>query len=280
MYAVKQQREAVGEWMAQVTLEQIQVYLDNLSSKGCSQGTLQTYRRSLMHFFNFLPEGQRVGRETLFQWQEHLLAQGYMPRTVNLFSSAVNGFLAYLGLWELQALPRAHAPGEKEQPELSRKEYLRLLAAAGALGKRRAYMLVKAFAATGVAVQELPLLTVEAVKSGVVHLPKRTLRLCPCLQTELLHYARDTGVPAGPVFVTRRGKPLNRTTVTANIQQLSHQAQVAPEKCNPRCLRKLFFSTQEDFQRDVARLVERAHHQLLEQEQLAVGWEEAFSEER
>ena len=54
-----------------------------------------------------------------------------MPRTVNLFSSAVNGFLAYLGLWELQALPRAHAPGEKEQPELSRKEYLRLLAAAG-----------------------------------------------------------------------------------------------------------------------------------------------------
>ena len=32
MYAVKQQREAVGEWMAQVTLEQIQAYLDNLSS--------------------------------------------------------------------------------------------------------------------------------------------------------------------------------------------------------------------------------------------------------
>ena len=175
--------------------------------------------------------------------------------------------------------PEEYAPvplGEAQQAAQLR----RLLAAAGALGKRRAYMLVKAFAATGVAVQELPLLTVEAVKSGVVHLPKRTLRLCPCLQTELLHYARDTGVPAGPVFVTRRGKPLNRTTVTANIQQLARQAQVAPEKCNPRCLRKLFFSTQENFQRDVARLVERAHHQLLEQEQLAVGWEEAFSEER
>ena len=41
MYAVKQQREAVGEWMAQVTLEQIQDYLDNLSSKGCSQGTFR-----------------------------------------------------------------------------------------------------------------------------------------------------------------------------------------------------------------------------------------------
>ena len=75
-----------------------------------------------------------------------------MPRTVNLFSSAVNGFLAYLGLWELQAYP-GPSPGEKEQPELSRKEYLRLLAAAGALGKRRAYMLVKAFAATRTAVQ-------------------------------------------------------------------------------------------------------------------------------
>ena len=78
MYAVKQQREAVGEWMAQVTLEQIQAYLDNLSSKGCSQGTLQTYRRSLMHFYKFLPEGQRL-QGNPFQWQEHLLAQGTCP---------------------------------------------------------------------------------------------------------------------------------------------------------------------------------------------------------
>ncbi len=64
------------------------------------------------------------------------------------------------------------------------------------------------------------------------------------------------GARRGRCLSPGRGKPLNRTTVTANIQRLSHQAQVAPEKCNPRCLRKLFFSTQEDFQRDVARLVE------------------------
>ena len=212
-----------------------------------------------------------------------MLREGYSPGTANTHVSAANGLLAYLGRRDLQLIGQLDTEGEI-QPELSRTEYLRLLATARNLGRERTYLMVKVFALTGIRVSELNRVTVRAVEEG------RVLTACDgraqyvlipaCLRKELTVYLRRVGITAGPVFVTRRGKPLNRTTVTANIQQLSHQAQVAPEKCNPRCLRKLFFSTQEDFQRDVARLVERAHHQLLEQEQLAVGWEEAFSEER
>ena len=48
------------------------------------------------------------------------------------------------------------------QPELTRTEYLRLLQTARALGRERVYLLVKLFGTTGLTVQELEKVTVEA----------------------------------------------------------------------------------------------------------------------
>ena len=75
------------------------------------------------------------------------------------------------------------------------------------------------------------------------------------------------------MFVTRSGRSLSRTAVTAAIQSLAGDAQVAPEKCNPRCLRKLCQTTLAEIEADVRRLVEQTRDQLLEQEQRLVGWE-------
>ena len=104
--------------------------------------------------------------------------------------------------------------GEEPQPELTRSEYLRLLSAAKALGKERTYLLVKVFATTGITVQELPRLTVEAAQAGkVVTYPNRVrqeVRISPCVGRELLEYAHSTGVASGPIFITRNGKTVNR----------------------------------------------------------------------
>ena len=62
--------------------------------------------------------------------------------------------------------------------------------------------------------------------------------------------------------------------MTACIQQLSRDARVAPEKCTPRCLRKLCQATREGVEQSVSLLVEQALDRLLEQEQLTIGWEE------
>ena len=78
---------------------------------------------------------------------------------------------------------------------------------------------------------------------------------------------------AGPVFVTRSGKPLRRTQVTGEIQSLAGTARVAPEKCNPRCLRKLYLTTQAEIERSVQLLAEQAYERMLDTEQLAAGWE-------
>ena len=162
------------------------------------------------------------------------------------------------------------------QPELTRNEYLRLLSAARQLGKERTYLLVKTFAVLGLNVQELPCLTVEAVREG--RLPAQSGRakspaaIPSCLREELLNYARQEYIASGPIFLTRTGRTINRTAVTACVQSLAPAAQVAPEKCNPRCLRKLYLSTVAQLEASVRILLEQSHERLLEQEQLVVGW--------
>lgn len=137
--------------------------------------------------------------------------------------------------------------------------------------------MVKVFAILGLTVHDLPKLTAEAVEKGVfttsANRSRQIIRIPNCLQAELMGYLQREGIRSGPVFCTRNGKPICRAAVTACIQQLSRDARVAPEKCNPRCLRKLCQSTREGVQQSISLLVEQALDRLLEQEQLTIGWE-------
>ena len=257
-----------------MTMEQIEAFLRSLERRGRAAGTIQAYRRSLTRFYQALPPDKRVGRDTLSRWRDDLLAQGYTARTVNAALSAANSLLDFLGQRECQ-LVRRLAVADQAQPELDRREYLRLLSAARTQGNERAYLLVKVFAVTGLPVHGLPELTVEAVRANALAPepggPRRPIPAA--LREELLAYIRRRELTGGPVFVTRSGRPLSRTAVTAAIQSLAGEAQVAPEKCNPRCLRKLCQTTLAEIEADVRRLVEQTRDQLLEEEQRLVGWE-------
>lgn len=259
---------------AAVTMEQIEAFLRSLERRGRATGTIQAYRRSLTRFYQALPPDKRVGRDTLSRWRDDLLAQGYTARTVNAALSAANSLLDFLGQRECQ-LVRRLAVADQAQPELDRREYLRLLSAARTQRNERAYLLVKVFAVTGLPVHGLPELTVEAVRANALAPepggPRRPIPAA--LREELLAYIRRRELTGGPVFVTRSGRPLSRTAVTAAIQSLAGDAQVPPEKCNPRCLRKLCQTTLAEIEADVRRLVEQTRDQLLEEEQRLVGWE-------
>ena len=163
------------------------------------------------------------------------------------------------------------------QPELTRTEYLRLLTTARALDKERLYLLVKLFGCTGIPVQELPRVTVEALKEGRVTVRNsgtvQLLHLPDFLRKELLAYARREGTASGPVFHTKSGKPLGRTAVTDSIKQLCRDARVPEEKANPRCLKRLWQSTQDGIRAQIDLLVEQACDRLMETEQFAVGWD-------
>ena len=260
-----------------LTPEGIERFLAGMRAKGRAEGTLEWYRRGLTQLYNTLPGEKQIRRGTLMAWRETLRRTGYAPRTINLFISSANSFLDYVGLRELQ-LTAQLKPGAEVPPELSREEYLRLLQTAKQLGNERVYLLIKVFATTELTVQELPKLTVEAVRNGQVETRpggvSQIVRLPVCLQSELLTYAARAGRYAGSLFVTHKGTPLSRTNVSTAIRQLCEQAQVAPEKGNPRCLRRLYQATRKEIERNVSLLVEQTYERLLEAEQTTVGWKE------
>lgn len=260
-----------------VTWEEVCRYLDSLAARGRRRETIQVYRPKLEAFYHFLPEDKRVAADTLELWRAALLREGYSPGTANTHVSAANGLLAYLGGRDLQLIGQLDTEGEI-QPELSRTEYLRLLATARNLGRERTYLMVKVFALTGIRVSELNRVTVRAVEEG------RVLTACDgraqyvlipaCLRKELTVYLRRVGITAGPVFVTRSGRPMRRTQVSGEIRTLCRDARVDGDKSNPRCLRRLYQVTQERIRDSVQILAEQAHERMLEEEQLTVGWEQ------
>lgn len=266
-----------GEDQVPISWEQIEAYLNSIKARNYSLDTVRNYRRSLKQFYHTLPPDKLVDRGSAASWRRTLQEQGLQVRTVNQKLTAINSFFDYLGLRAFQ-LPSALALPDDTQPELTRNEYLRLLSAARVQGKERTYLLVKVFAAGGLTLGELPGLTAEGVEENRLVLTsngvKRFSRLPECLRQELLAYMRRMGIRSGPVFTSRNGKQIYRSTVTSLIQGLAQDARVEPEKCTPRCLRKLYQMTQENIWQNIALLAEQAHERLLEQEQLTIGWEE------
>lgn len=253
--------------------ELIAEYLDALLEKGCTPETLKTYQIKLGQLYQYLPEDKLIRADTLTQWQAALLEAGYAPRTVNICTAAANGFVGYCGHREFQ-VEKPLKCDYGIQPELTRNEYLRLLATARILDKQQAYLLVKLFATTGLSLNDLPRLTVEAVVCGRITLPDSILHIPECLRLELLDYIQREGIVSGPVFVTRSGLKLRRTNVTKLIQSLCRDARVPEEKATPRCLKKLYQATQASIQGNLSLLIEQAHDRLLETEQLAIGWKQ------
>ena len=90
---------------------------------------------------------------------------------------------------------------------------------------------------------------------------------------ELCFYARQNEITSGPLFCTRRGTPLGRTAVTDGIKWLCREARVPEGKANPRCLKRLWQSTQDGIRAQIDLLTEQACDRLMENEQLIVGWD-------
>ena len=260
-----------------LTRSDIDLYLQDVASRGCKQGTLENYRRSLLNFFDWLPEGKQVSREKVYEYQEYLIGK-YTSRTVNMKMTAINGILGFLDLREYQSTVKASVDDTAIQPELSRNEYLRMLSAAKAIGDERLYLIIKLFGTTGIAVQEFDKVTVEAVRSGtIVTFPNRNrlaLRIPACVQSELLEYAKEKGVKSGPIFLTREGRPLGRTTLSNMVPHIARYAKVEENKCTPRCLQKLYAETWDIIKSNVNVMLQMTYDKLLEQEQVIYGWQD------
>ena len=105
--------------------------------------------------------------------ESHLVKAGYAPSTINSYLSVNNAYLDFVGHREYQLANQLKLETEL-QPELTRTGFLRLLQTARTLGREKVYLLVKLFGTTGLTVQELEKVTVEAVKEGKPSSPPRS----------------------------------------------------------------------------------------------------------
>lgn len=148
--------------------------------------------------------------------------------------------------------------------ELTKAEYERLLVAARQKKNKRLYYLMQTICSSGIRVSELSAITIEAVKKRkaninckgkmrIVILPKDLCKI-------LTEYARAQKISNGPIFITKTGKPLDRSTIWKMMKALCESAGVEREKVFPHNLRHLFARTYYSIQKDIVRLADILGH--------------------
>ena len=160
------------------------------------------------------------------------LAEVRSPSGVNGAVAALNCLFGFLGVPEcrLKAVKVQRRLFRDEARELTQGEYRRLLSAARGRRNERLLLVMETICATGIRVSELRFFTVEAIRLGRAEVTNkgktRTVFLPGKLQKALLRYARTKMIAAGPVFVTRTGRPLDRSNIWHDMKALCREAGV------------------------------------------------------
>lgn len=248
---------------------QVETYLQFLREEERSRATLEKYHRDLTAFFLYLPAGKRVDKQAVREYKECLLKR-YAVSSVNSMLTALNGFFRYVGWHEcrVRTVRTQRALFCAPEKELTKKEYLRLLAAAERESNQRLNLLMQTLCSTGIRVSELPYITVEAVRQGrarvncknkfrVIFLPKPLCRI-------LSKYIQKQGIRSGSIFITRSGKPMDRSNIWAAMKALCISAGVEPGKVFPHNLRHLFARTFYSIEKDISRLADLLGHSSIE----------------
>lgn len=249
--------------------EDLTHFLDHLRREERSPGTRAKYLRDIRRFLAFLPEAKRVDKAQVLVWKERLARQ-YADRTVNTMLAALNSFFTFLGWYDcrVKSVKCQRQIFREKEREMDKGEYLRLLKEAKRQGNHRLYFLMETLSATGIRVSELPFVTVEALAAGRARVDckgkRRTVLLTRKLCRALQGYCQARGITAGPVFVTRTGRPMDRSNIWRELQGLCAGAGIPRRKVFPHNFRHLFAKAFYALEKDIAKLADLLGHASIE----------------
>ncbi len=250
-----------------ITQSLIENFKDYLINEEKASATLDKYMRDVKAFLVWV-SGEKVDKRKVLDYKEYLMGK-FTPSSVNSVLSSLNSFFDYnewygLKVKMLRIQKQIFAQKDKE---LSKEEYERLLDAAKSKSNERLYMLMQTICSSGIRVSELQYVTVEAVKmrkavincKGKMRIVILSEKLCRMLEK----YAKRRIIKNGPVFVTRTGKPLDRSTIWKMMKSLCKSANVSEQKVFPHNLRHLFARTYYTIQKDIVRLADILGHSSI-----------------
>ena len=248
-----------------VPQEHLSAFARRLAEEERSAGTVEKYLRDAGAFLEWLA-GAPVNREAVTGWKAHLVRSGYRPATINSMLAALNTFLRFIGLEDcrVRALRVQRRLFQREERELSRQEYQRLLDTARTLGRDRLALVMETICATGIRVGKVGYITVEAARAGRTEIylkgKIRTILIPRKLCGKLLRYARRQRTGSGKIFLTRRRNPLSRVQIWSEMKKLCAAAGVMESKVFPHNLRHLFARTYYSLYKDIVKLADLLGH--------------------
>lgn len=244
-------------------------FADYLRAEERSAGTIEKYMRDVRKFFCWLAD-KSLEKVQVSAWRAQLLADGYAPETVNSMIVALNQFLDFIGRSDcrVHTLRIQRKLFRRQERELTRAEYERLVQTAERKGQERLALLLEAIAATGIRVSEVKYLTVEAARAGRAEIALkgkiRVILLPNKLCRKLLKYAKKQKTVSGEIFLTRNGKSLSRRQIWSEMKHLCKFAGVEASKVFPHNLRHLFATVFYQACKDIAKLADVLGHSSIE----------------
>lgn len=239
-------------------------YAAYLREQERSPATVEKYVHDLTALSGFLA-GRPLSKGLLLEWKENLIGQ-YAPASVNNKLAAINGFLSFCGWNDLRLRPLKiqKALFLSEDKELTKAEYVRLVKAAERAENQRLSLVLQTICATGIRVSELRFITAEAVQTGRAEVSNKGKRhsvfLPDKLRRLLRAYLQKQKITAGAVFLSKNGRPLDRSNIWRDMKALCESAGVEPSKVFPHNLRHLFARTYYALERDLSRLADILGH--------------------
>lgn len=234
-----------------------------------SEGTIEKYLRDVRKFFCWLAD-KSLEKVQVSAWRAQLLSDGYAPETVNSMIVALNQFLDFIGRSDcrVHTLRIQRKLFRRQERELTRAEYERMVQTAERKGQQRLALLLEAIAATGIRVSEVKYLTVEAARAGRAEIALkgkiRVILLPNKLCRKLLKYAKKQKTVSGEIFLTRNGKSLSRRQIWSEMKHLCKFAGVEASKVFPHNLRHLFATVFYQACKDIAKLADVLGHSSIE----------------
>ena len=250
--------------MRKITNELITKFKEYLIDEEKSAATLDKYIRDITVFIQW-SNNRELCKSLVLEYKQWIIEK-YAPASVNSIVSSLNSFFVYNEWYDLKvkSIKIQKQIFANKDKELTKAEYERLLKTAKSKNNQRLYYLMQTICSSGLRVSELKYVTCDAVRCGqatinckgkirIVILPKQ---LCKMLKD----YIKENNIKSGSVFVSKNGKPLDRSNIWSDMKKLCESAGVCKDKVFPHNLRHLFARTYYSLQKDVVRLADILGH--------------------
>ena len=242
--------------------ENVTQFRDYLINEEKSNETITKYLRDVSAFLRWIGN-REITKSAVLSYKTEILEK-YAPKSVNSMLASLNVFLKFIKKFDCTVKSIKLQRQMFSDKELTKAEYERLLIAAEKKKNKRLYYLMQSICSTGIRVSEHKYITAEAVEKGSVQInlkgKMRVVILPKTLCKMLKKYIREENIKSGSVFITKNGKPLDRSNIWNDMKKLCESAGVDKGKVFPHNLRHLFARTYYSLQKDISRLADILGH--------------------